>query len=98
MKMLSSPQLEKVISFVDNNARQLDKVLLQFLLGKASMQDVAKELQMYQNSDGGFGNGLEPDFRTPTSSNMATSFAFQYLDVMNGTALPDFMLKALDFY
>lgn len=36
-------------------------------------------LKAYQNRDGGFGLGLEPDFHLPASSPMATSVAFQIL-------------------
>ena len=38
-----------------------------------------RELSEYQNADGGFGHGLEPDFALPDSSAMATSVAFQIL-------------------
>lgn len=35
-------------------------------------------LGSYQNDDGGFGNALEPDLRTPASSAIATQQAFNY--------------------
>ena len=33
----------------------------------------------FQNDDGGFGRALEPDFRLPASSAIATAVGFQYL-------------------
>jgi len=41
------------------------------------------ELKNYQNSDGGFGHGLEPDFRLPLSSPLATTVAFQHLNQLD---------------
>jgi hypothetical protein len=40
--------------------------------------DVVIELANYQNIDGGFGNGIEPDIRLKASSPMATSVGLQY--------------------
>lgn len=37
------------------------------------------ELSRFQNPDGGFGNSLEPDFRLPDSSTLATSIGLQHL-------------------
>lgn len=56
------------------------------------------ELQAFQNSDGGFGHGLEPDFRTPFSSNVATTYAFQYFQKLNQQYFPDFLVKGLEYF
>lgn len=40
---------------------------------------VARALAPYQNADGGFGHGLEPDFRLPASSALATTVGLRML-------------------
>ena len=44
-----------------------------------SQESVLTQLKTYQNKDGGFGNGIEPDFWLPDSSPMATWSAGQIL-------------------
>ncbi len=41
-------------------------------------ESVLLALASYQNPDGGFGHGIEADFRSPASSPLATSVALQY--------------------
>ena len=48
-----------------------------------SSDSVLKELLKYQNDDGGFGNALEPDLRTPGSSALATSVGLRILKEIN---------------
>lgn len=48
--------------------------------------DVLAELVRFQNEDGGFGRGLEPDFRLGASSALATTVAFQVLRELGATS------------
>ena len=40
---------------------------------------ILDELRKFQNNDGGFGHGLEPDWRSSESSALCTSIAFQIM-------------------
>lgn len=54
-------------------------------LEDGSSENVVKELKKYQNDDGGFGKGLESDFRQPSSSPMATSIGMRILSEIEET-------------
>lgn len=97
MLKLNSKQLAKIKSFVSSYARPLDVQLMKFILNEAKAEDVLEELQKLQNPDGGFGYGLEPDFRTELSSNMATTIAFQYFTKLQQPVLPKFLEIALQY-
>jgi len=58
--------------FVFQRARPIDCARWNFLFGSGSPEAVLDVLSNYQNSDGGFGHGLEPDFWNPNSSPMQT--------------------------
>ncbi|MEL7646436.1 MAG: hypothetical protein AAGU04_09265 [Anaerolineaceae bacterium] len=51
-------------------ARPLDLARWNFLQGRAGSREVLDALAAFQNADGGFGHGLEPDFWNPNSSPM----------------------------
>ena len=57
--------IEKARDFVNRNARPLDFARWKFLFENGSMEQVLSALETYQNEDGGFGNGLEPDCWNP---------------------------------
>lgn len=61
--------------FILQNARPVDLAVYQYYFENRSNQKVIAELAKYQNKDGGFGNGLEPDFVNPASSPIATNDA-----------------------
>jgi hypothetical protein len=46
----------------------------------AAVDTVLRELSTFRNDDGGFGNALEPDYRAPESSALATSMALEILE------------------
>ncbi len=74
----------KALAFVEQYCRPLEYHLLRWLLGFGNAAAVVGELSAYQNPDGGFGHGLEPDFWLPDSSPMATSRALQILVELPG--------------
>ena len=78
--MLSKNQFDKCASFINSKAREIDKALFGYHFGKCGNELVVDSLSKFQNPDGGFGHGLEPDFRTPSSSAIATCLAIQYLE------------------
>lgn len=59
---------------------------------------VLEALDAYQNPDGGYGHGLEPDFWLPDSSPMATSVALAILsELMPTDPVLERIEKALDY-
>ncbi len=67
------------INFILQNARPLELAIYKYLFENGSSQAVVDELSKFQNSDGGFGNALEPDFFNPNSSPIATNDAITTL-------------------
>ena len=65
--------------YIGKNCRPLYGELFDYHFYEGDQNRVLKELKTYQNRDGGFGHGLEPDFLLPSSSPMATTVAFQIL-------------------
>jgi hypothetical protein len=78
MKLSISKQ-SKAVEFLNHNARPLEKSLYAFHFDGGSMDAVCNELSYFQNADGGFGHGLEPDVQLTDSSVIATTVAFQRL-------------------
>ena len=76
---LTEPGFRRACAFVREVARPLDRVLLSYHFEDGSADDALDQLMTYQNDDGGFGRGLEPDFRLEASSPIATSVAAEYL-------------------
>lgn len=69
----------KTKSWMNRYARPLELARWEFLFEEESNKRVIRRLSAFQNKDGGFGHGLEPDFWTPASSPMATLTACQIL-------------------
>lgn len=61
--------------FILQNARPIDLAVYKYFFENESNERVIDELSKYQNKDGGFGNGLEPDYWNPNSSPIATNDA-----------------------
>jgi len=66
--------------FIWRNARVLERHVFAALFLGGDMMRALEALRPYQNKDGGFGNGLEPDIRGPVSQPVPTEFAFRTLD------------------
>lgn len=66
-------------SFLLAQGRPLEQAVYLFAFEAGSVDAVYEALAAYQNADGGFGKGLEPDLQTPDSSALATSVALQTL-------------------
>jgi hypothetical protein len=76
---LARPRFEAACAFVEANGRPLDAALLALQLGRGSADDTLAALVAFQNADGGFGHGLEPDMTSPASTAIATSIGLRYL-------------------
>src|SRR5580692_6501819 len=76
---LTRARFEAARNFVEANGRALDVALLRHGLGQASDEAVMVALIAFQNPDGGFGGGLEPDMRSPASTAIASSIGMRLL-------------------
>jgi len=83
--------------FIKTKARPLERALLQYEFENGRKEDVIVELEKFQNNDGGFGNGLEPDFRVQTSSALATSVALQTISYIKLDSDYDIVKKAINY-
>ncbi len=79
MKLLSMEDYEEIRRWIYRNARPLDLALWQYHFEKGSKEEVLKHLLFYQNSDGGFGNIIEPDNWNPASSPYNAHFVIRIL-------------------
>ena len=75
---LSKTKFEKLKTAIFNNGRTLDIELFKYKFENGEKDSVIEELAKYQNVDGGFGHGIEPDIRLKASSPIATTIGFQY--------------------
>lgn len=76
---LSRDQYARARRFMLESARPLEAALFRYRFEEGSIEDVYTELAAFQNADGGFGRGLEPDVRSPASSVLATATALHIL-------------------
>jgi hypothetical protein len=77
---MSTNILEAAEIFIWNNARLLERRLFSFLFRGGARRSVIAAVSAYQNDDGGFGNALEPDKRTPSSQPIDQEVALRILD------------------
>jgi len=85
MKNLSQSAFDNASQYILNNARYLEKLVYGHYFVAPCSEKIVKAYRMYQNKDGGYGNGLEPDFRLPSSSPMATAIALNRLSQFKET-------------
>jgi len=94
---LSPAAFEKAAKFVKSYARPIDIRLFEFYFEGGSAESVLAELAAYQNADGGFGHGIEPDIQLAESSPMATSVAFQYIQAVNAGIQNSMIARAIQY-
>lgn len=78
--MFMSEMLVKARTFILTHARLLERRLFEVRYEGASPLLVGNAVRAYQNSDGGLGQALEPDFRCPESQPLLTSFGLGALE------------------
>ncbi|WLR41211.1 hypothetical protein LC087_09665 [Bacillus carboniphilus] len=76
---LSGVQFNHAENYILEKSRPLESALYLYDFKDGNKEEVLKELKFFQNEDGGFGNGLEPDFRCKHSSALSTSIALNIL-------------------
>lgn len=70
---------DKAANFIWNHGRLLERRVFEHFFFEGSIDNIVTSLKAYQNNDGGFGNALEPDLRTPYSQPLYTEFALRLL-------------------
>jgi hypothetical protein len=97
MKKINQENLDSAYEFIKTNCNDLHKTLFEYDFLNGDPNKVVNALRKYQNEDGGFGHGLEPDFILPNSSPISTTIAFQ---ILNDIEQPDqsIIKKAVKFY
>jgi len=83
--VLTDQQLAKAKEFIFRHGRLLDRKCFLFHFEGAPQEAVLDVLKCYQNADGGFGHGLEPDMMCPASTAICAEVAMAYLDGLGVT-------------
>ena len=94
---LSRDKQNAARGFIHDRGRPLERSLFAYHFEEGFQDNVLAELMKFQNPDGGFGHGLEPDFRVPDSSALATSTALQYLRETGAGADNSLVRKAIEY-
>jgi hypothetical protein len=79
MKQLSKEVYEQIRTWVYRHARHVELTWWQYYFENGSREAAVEALGFFQNEDGGFGNGLEPDCSNPNSSPATTVMAYERL-------------------
>lgn len=79
MKQLAPEAFDRARHFLKTQARPLYRALFEYRFEGGPAEIVTAELARFQNKNGGFGQALEPDLRTPTSSALATGIGLRIL-------------------
>ena len=83
---LAPEQFTNARRFLLEQTRPLEAALFRYRFEEGSADDVYANLATFQNPDGGFGHGLEPDVRSSASSVVATTTALQKLRMLHAPA------------
>jgi hypothetical protein len=78
MERIDTDDVIRIAQQLERIARPLDWVVWQAWRGQMTQDDVVAHLAAFQNADGGFGHGIEPDVWHPASSPLATTIGIQY--------------------
>lgn len=82
MFKLNDNQKNNIKEFIFRYGRLLERKLFSFFFEDGTIADVLKTLTAYQNDDGGFGNGIEPDILCPDSTGIGAETALYILDLL----------------
>jgi hypothetical protein len=77
---LRMDQFQKSKAFLYKNGRLIERKLFEYFFENGTQQACLKALTAYQNEDGGFGNGIEPDLSCPDSSAIGAETAMVILE------------------
>ncbi len=98
MNKLTKEQFERARQFLKTRARKLEWALFEYEFESGSQEPILNALAAYQNEDGGFGHGLEPDLRAPQSSALATTVGLQHLSRLGMDGSHETVQKAIQYF
>ena len=78
MEILNADSLARIRAVIATHARPLDQALLAWSDDASYIDAVIAALATYQNPDGGYAHGIEPDMWTPDSGPLSTTIGLQY--------------------
>lgn len=98
MKRLSKSVFDRLNEYMNKEARTLERDIFNYYLNDGSADNILDSLKVFQNDDGGFGKGIEPDFKLIESSPMATSIGLKYLSMLDySEKAEDMICKAVEY-
>ena len=97
MKKLSNEQYLNARNFLLYSARPLEGSIFKYEFESGDVEDIIENLKKYQNEDGGFGKGLEPDVRYEGSSVLASTIALQHLSKINSEKKLELVKDSFNF-
>ena len=92
---LTKNQWSQAKAYIMEYARPLEQKLFNFYFEEGSKEEAIKELSVFQNPDGGFGQSIEPDFRLEISSPLATTIGLQHAKDLQLSISHPIVLKAM---
>ncbi len=71
--------VEPSLAFLETQNHPLSEALVRYCWADGPAEDIVEALSKYQNPDGGFGQGLEVDIKSPASNPFAARLAMQVM-------------------
>jgi hypothetical protein len=75
-------KLTAIKKMIYTEGRLLERKLFQYYFENGTKESCIRALIAYQNDDGGFGNGIEPDLLNPSSSGIGAETALYIVDIL----------------
>lgn len=94
LKRLGIKAFQEAAQSIKRYGRPLENAIFHHYFFDGSENEIVSELKKYQNEDGGFGHGIESDFRLPHSSPMATSIGIRLLSEIDSLEEANEMIAA----
>jgi hypothetical protein len=94
---LPTEQQRAAKTFIFDHARPLERSLYRFHFENAAPDDALAELAAFQNPDGGFGHGLEPDIQLADSSAVVTTVGLQHLRALGAGSSDPLVQRAIQY-
>lgn len=88
---------DKVLPLIQEKGRRIDYYLIQSVFENVDAH-LEHQLKQYQNSDLGFGHGLEPDVQMPESSILATNIAISVINQMKDSTFKNHFIQDIVSY
>ncbi len=90
-------RLKRAIDWLYRHGRPIDVARYEYLFLNRSKETYIRTLESFQNPDGGFGHGFEPDSQNPFSAPVQTWFAFDFIEELNLPKDHSLITKTVDY-